>query len=80
MEGILLKDVLVLEKESYSKSDKGEFCMVNLWIGTQPLKYCRTNVPKDIYDKIISGEKYNFIADYRFFQGKCTGIKITEIM
>ena len=80
MENILLKDVLVLEKEGYSKSDKGEYCMASLWTGTQPLKYVRTNLPKNIYDKIKSGEKYNMIVDYRFFQDKCTGLKVTDLM
>lgn len=79
MENVLLKDVLILEKEGYSKSDKGEFCMVNLWIGKQPLKYCRANFPKEIYDLLEPMTRVDLIVDYRFFQDKCTGIKVISL-
>ena len=53
--------------------------MVNLWIGKQPLKYCRVNFPKEIYDLLEPMTRVDLIVDYRFFQDKCTGLKIISL-
>ena len=76
----ILVSALVLEKEESKKSDKGEFNMVHLWLGTGgPLPYVRVNMPKDVYDIIEEGNYYGFIVDYRFFGNSCTGLKVNGL-
>lgn len=80
MQNVVLNDVLILEKENYAKTDKGEFCMCSIWTGVAPLKYARVNFPLQIYDKVKTGMKVNLVVDYRFFGDKCTGMKILDIV
>ncbi len=70
---------LVLKKENPIKSDKGEFNMVRLYIDNGPINYARCNVDRTLYDYLEDKTEVNLIVDYRFFQDKCTGIKVKGI-
>lgn len=70
---------LILKKESPSKTDRGEFNMVRIYIDNGPINYARCNVDRTLYDYLDERAEVGLIIDYRFFQDKCTGIKIKGI-
>lgn len=78
MENVEIK-ALILKKEEPVKSDKGEFNMVRMYIDNGPINYVRCNVDRTLYDYLEVGAEVDLTVDYRFFQDKCTGIKVKGI-
>ena len=78
MENVVIK-ALILKKEEPVKSDRGEFNMIRMYIDNGPINYARCNVDKTLYDYLEEKCEVDLLADYRFFQDKCTGIKVKGI-
>lgn len=72
-------EALILKKEEPVKTDKGEFNMIHIFIDKAPIYYARCNVDKTLYDYLEVGAKVGLLIDYKFFQDKCTGIKVKGI-
>lgn len=70
---------LILKKEEPVKSDRGEFNMIRIYIDNGPINYARCNVDKTLYDYLEEKAEVGLVVDYRFFQDKCTGIKVKGI-
>lgn len=78
MENVEIK-ALILKKEEPVKSDRGEFNMIRIYIDNGPINYARCNVDKTLYDYLDEKAEVGLLVDYRFFQDKCTGIKVKGI-